>query len=210
MKIKSFILVLALAGCLNVVLGDDIFTAAMHGDVEKLKFMIEKYPDLLNKTSDAGANTPLILAAAWIQADSVKCLLDKKANVNWQNQHKAGNQAGGATALHSAVYETQDVYERRWREMGKTDFKPSDVTAAQVEIVKMLLAAHADANITMEHGWTPLHLAAKNGYIEAAELLLKNKVSVNVLDKDKNTPMKLAAINGHVELAKLIEKNGGK
>lgn len=48
---------------------------------------------------------------------------------------------------------------------------PRCVANGNVEVVKMLLENGADAAATDEGGWTPLHLASRNGHLEITMLL---------------------------------------
>lgn len=57
-----------------------------------------------------------------------------------------------------------------------------------------------------EDGFTPLHLAAANGYKEMAELLLANKADVNARDNSQSTPLHQAVAAGgeHTDLLGLL------
>ena len=57
-----------------------------------------------------------------------------------------------------------------------------------------------------EDGFTPLHLAAANGYKEMAELLFANKADVNARDNSQSTPLHQAVAAGgeHTDLLGLL------
>lgn len=57
-----------------------------------------------------------------------------------------------------------------------------------------------------EDGFTPLHLAAANGYTEMADLLLANKADVNARDNSQSTPLHQAAAapGEHADLLQLL------
>lgn len=52
-----------------------------------------------------------------------------------------------------------------------------------------------------EGGLTPLHYAARDGYVEAAELLIAQGADVNRPSGDGTTPLLMATINGNYDLA---------
>jgi uncharacterized protein len=60
-------------------------------------------------------------------------------------------------------------------------------------------------------GWTPLHLAAFFGQLEAARLLLDSGADVQAVSRNTltNTPLHAATAGKHVELALLLHARGG-
>merc|ERR1719402_1921330 len=58
------------------------------------------------------------------------------------------------------------------------------------------------------HGATPLHVAAANGYLQVLEFLLDNHVSTEVVDNDQWQPLHAAACWGHLEAVEILAQNG--
>jgi len=86
-----------------------------------------------------------------------------------------------------------------------------------IEDVKQHLAAGTDVNAKGKVGWTPLHIAAVEGYKELAELLIakgadvnaKNGANVNTVVTGE-TPLDWAIKYNNPEIADLLRKHGGK
>jgi len=59
-------------------------------------------------------------------------------------------------------------------------------------------------------GWTPLHLAAFFGQVEAAQVLLESGADVNVVSRNSltNTPLHAATAGKHSDLALLLLAHG--
>ena len=58
-------------------------------------------------------------------------------------------------------------------------------------------------------GFTPLLLAARDGFVESATALVDAGADVNqVAESDRNSPLLTALINGHFDLAKLLVDRG--
>ena len=57
-----------------------------------------------------------------------------------------------------------------------------------------------------EDGFTPLHLAAANGYKDIAELLLASKADIEAKDKSRSTPLHQAVASGaeHSDLVEVL------
>ncbi|KAL1561868.1 hypothetical protein AAHA92_04518 [Salvia divinorum] len=151
------------------------------GDIELLKFLLSKDVSV-DSQSDAG--TPLIWAAGHGQKDSVKILLDHKANPDAKTEDditpllsavaagslaclvlliKAGATvnftAGGATPLHIAA----DI--------------------GSPEIINCLLQAGADPNAIDEDGLKPVQVAASRGNKVAVEILLPVTAPIESIPK---------------------------
>jgi ankyrin repeat protein len=85
--------------------------------------------------------------------------------------------------------------------------------AAAIGRVDALKSAVGDARNVGRHaydGWTPLHLAAFFGQIDAARLLLEAGADVNAVSQNSlaNTPLHAATAGKHSEVALLLVASG--
>lgn len=83
------------------------------------------------------------------------------------------------------------------------------VTRRDVLWVRFLLQRGANPNIRNNQGVTPLQLATRMGFIEAAEELLKKGADVNVADSQGETPLISAVHQRNVELVRMLLGQGG-
>eukprot|EP00070_Physeter_catodon_P049380 XP_028356274.1 protein phosphatase 1 regulatory subunit 16A isoform X2 [Physeter catodon] len=77
-----------------------------------------------------------------------------------------------------------------------------------LEDIRSLLQAGADLNAPRDHGATLLHIAAANGFGEAAALLLEHRASLSTKDRDGWEPLHAAAYWGQVHLVELLVAHG--
>lgn len=149
-------------------------------------------------TLGAGA-TPFLRAARGGDVETMKLLLDNKANVNTTT-------AAGVNALMIAA-------GTGWR-----DGKSRATDANSVEAVKLLAGMGLDINSVATNGETPLHGAASRGSDPVVQALIDLGANVNIKDKANRTP--LDAANGvgagvggvrapHETTVALLEKHGG-
>lgn len=73
-----------------------------------------------------------------------------------------------------------------------------------IPTVMRLVENGADINQTDSMGFTPLHVAAWNGYVELTEYLLQKGANPNVLSQSGNTPLKFA----NPDITKLLLRYG--
>lgn len=76
-------------------------------------------------------------------------------------------------------------------------------------LLENLITQGADVNARDKGAWTPLHLAAKNGHVEALQILLEN--GANMHDKDIKhgwTPLHIAIVSKQYESAKFLIRAG--
>jgi ankyrin repeat protein len=142
---------------------------------------------MVDRLLKAGANpnlaqlsgmTPLMTATHTGNVGVIKALMARGANVN------AATAESKNTALMWAV----------------ADQFP--------EIVKILIAAHADVHASTAKGFTPLIYAARNGDIEMAKLLLAAGVKVNEIGSDGTQPLVYAIADGQADFAMFLLDNG--
>jgi uncharacterized protein len=120
-----------------------VHEAAAVGDEVRLMAWIKAQPELLEAYSHDGF-TPLQLGAFFSQADVVKFLLARGADVNAVSHNPMK-----LRALHSAA------------------------AANHIPITKLLLANGAEVDAKQAGGFTPLHAAAQNGSTEMTKLLME-------------------------------------
>ncbi len=78
------------------------------------------------------------------------------------------------------------------------------------EVVKLLLAAHADPKVHANdaNGWPALMFAANKGSVEIVGLLLAQGAPVNDTDKYKDTPLMIASLRGHAAVVESLIQAG--
>ncbi len=146
---------------------------------EIARLLITKGADINAK--DKGGESPLYTAVATGDNRMVLLLVDAGADTrmkNWQGQ----------SLLHVAVLPLQYL-------------RSSDMIAP-------LIAGGADVNAVAPSGCTPLHYAARDGYVRAVELLLAYGANANARTTSGQTPLHLAARRGHAEAVALLVQRG--
>jgi len=77
-----------------------------------------------------------------------------------------------------------------------------------LDVARLLLDRGADINAKNKNGWTPLHLAARDGHVYVARLLLERGADAGVRDNKGRTPLDVARYTGHAEVVRVIEEYG--
>jgi|TARA_B110000483_G_scaffold58698_2_gene73277 ankyrin repeat protein len=76
-------------------------------------------------------------------------------------------------------------------------------------LLENLITQGADVNARDKGACTPLHLAAKNGHVEALQILLENGANMHVKDiKHGWTPLHIAIVSKQYESAKFLIRAG--
>jgi len=147
----------------------DIFDACAVGDDERVRVLIETFPESINAYSPDGFY-PLGLAAFFGHAKIVEYLLDAGADVN-----QTATNAFKVAPIHAAV------------------------SNGNIEIVRMILEHHADVNARQQNGFTALHGAAGAGRLDLIELLLQHGADKAALTDDGKSAADIAEKAGHAE-----------
>lgn len=107
---------------------------------------------------------------------------------------------------------TLDCLETAMAEQGITQARIEEARGAteraMLADVRALLQAGADLDAPGARGATLLHIAAANGYVEAAELLLRHEASTSARDEDGWQPLHAAACWGQIPLVELLVAHG--
>ena len=187
----------------------EIFDALRKGDIQTVKALVEKSPQLVEGRDDSG-RTPLHYAAYGGSADLINYFIDKGAKLELQDAQQktplhlaAMNDRKDAVAAllkKGAALETRDDYQRTAlilcaRERG------------QAATGRVLIDAGANVNAADKFGSTALELAAWRGKADFVDLLLEKGVRVPESGQQWQGMLSEAASNG---LANLFRRLTGK
>ena len=72
-----------------------------------------------------------------------------------------------------------------------------------------MLADHgANVNAREQGHWTPIHLSARNGFLEVVKLLLERGADVRAVNGDGQTPYQVSLAYGYREVADSLREHG--
>jgi len=157
-----------------------LMAAARSGKVEAAKALLDAGADI-NAKETWGGQSALMWAAAQSQADMVKFLASKGANLN---DHGKINQ-----------WERKVIQEPRPKDMNKGGFTPLHYAAREgcAACVQNLLTAGADPDSEDPDRETPLLLALENMHFDTAAVLVKGGADLDKWDLFGRSPVYMAA-----------------
>jgi ankyrin repeat protein len=157
-----------------------LMAAARSGKVDAAKALLDAGADI-NAKETWGEQSALMWAAAQSQADMVKFLASKGANLD---DHGKINQ-----------WERKIIQEPRPKDMNKGGFTPLLYAAREgcAACVQNLLAAGADPDSEDPDRETPLLLALENMHFDTAAVLVKGGADLDKWDLFGRSPVYMAA-----------------
>ena len=153
------------------------------------------------KKADRGREIPPEIK---LMIERIKKLSEDEAFADMDRTIKMGNKTRLQVILY--VYPT---LKNRQDTFGRTPLYNS-VFAGHLDLVKYLLAKHANLAIPDVYGDTPLHRAAADGYTDIMGILMKCGAHYYAKNKKGRTPLFNAALNDEVEAARLLLKAGDR
>ena len=181
--------------------------AAINGSAEMLEALLEAGADP-NARVTVTADTPLMLAAKTGIPAAVQVLIDHGADVN------AREEWGRTTPLMWAVAEGHTAVAKLLLDNGadieaQTIFMPPDTTRGFEGTPPRDRQSGETGPVQHASGeLTPLHFAARDGYIDTATMLLDAGADIDALVADGKNALSLAIFNGHYALADMLIDRG--
>lgn len=157
----------------------DIWEAAALGERPTVKRLVEKDASLVNVFS-ADGHTPLGLSAFFGNLGVFKYLISRGADVN-----AASRNSMRVRPIHSAVAQRD----------GKL----------ALGMIRTLVEHKGQINVAQHGGWTPLHQAAAQGFVDVVRFLLENGANAASKSDEGVLALHLARKNGHTLIAEILE-----
>ena len=186
----------------------ELFEAAQKGDLETVKSLMTKYPDMKDVKRNGGWT---LLHLSLDSRELVEYLIENGADIEarsdgqWtplHNQAYAGHLDGVELLLeHGADIEAKTS-------VGHTPLL-SSIRWDRIEVTKLLIEKGANVNPTTELGRTPLIISAVEGNPELARLFLENGADISLKDDNyRRTALHFAALYGQLEIVDALVKKG--
>ena len=185
------------------ILADEIelWHVAKEGDKDKVsKILATGMVNVDSSFSHRLSMSALASAAFFGQTDVVQLLFDREADINKTDIF-------GKTPIHNAAKNGKIDTVRLLIELGADPSLPKAVAHDEEAIVRMLLQAGVNINMTDSDGHTALSRAAWSGRADIVQFLLKRGAKPNKGAGSGDTPLHVAAHCGNINVAKqLIDK----
>ncbi|CAG9975205.1 unnamed protein product [Clonostachys byssicola] len=175
--------------------------ACQFGHVAIIRYLLQH--DNLNINSVSSFGTPLAYACRWQKYGAVDALIREKGQ---KIDITIPGEDDQRTALHHAAEQGHlDILKRLLGYLisgsSETDPDTYEHQESPSQLQPMLKAQDCS-------GFTPLHLAAKNGHVEVTKEIWKRandkKDLITTRDNDNNYPIDLATIEGHTRVVELL------
>ncbi len=209
MKISRFIFCCLIILSINNAFSQEIFPAVMHGDLDRVKILIEEHPEWANATSWGGW-TPLHRASQFGHGDIVGFLILK-------GSHLEAKTDLGMTPLYAAIMGQKSEVVKQLINKGADVFAVRNegetmlhIAAAmgQKDIVELLISKGLEVDVTRRYGITPLHLASVFGHKTTVEALISNGADIDRKNDNGSTALHLASAAGETQTVALLKEKG--
>jgi len=195
----------------------DIFNTIRQGDLEQVRTLIEKNPELINTRQ--GGIYPLHFAVRLKKKDVAELLISKGADVNRFGKNASEFAPFEFTPLTEAIRNNNMEMIKMFIEHGADLQKTTSLGESylhfaaflnKTELAEYFIDSGLDVNIKKNGNLTPLHIAAVTGYRDVAELLIENGADIDAVSTDGGTPLHFAMAADHRDVADLLKLKGAK
>ncbi|MDH5230550.1 MAG: ankyrin repeat domain-containing protein [Gammaproteobacteria bacterium] len=187
-----------------------IMLATVEGHTELVKTLIQLKADI--ELSNNGGDTAITLASRFNYPAIVRVLLDIDANTNHTNKN-------GDTALHIAVMQGHEEVIKMLANNKKVNINAREqmqrsplilaTIRGDTSTVELLIRLGANPNLMDKHGFTALHIAAREGRTATARALLNGGAQPDTKQKTTgDTALILAAKFNRSSTLRALTKAG--
>lgn len=179
----------------------DEFVGVAHGDLRRVKEMLEQHPLLVNVTASWG-ETPIEAAAQMANRGIAELLLGAGAPLDICTAAALG------MVDHVEAILREDPSQIKATGAHGIPLMHFPVVGGYRELAEMLVTRGADVNAGNESN-TALHGAAHCNATDMVDWLISQKADVNAHDYEGKTPLAVATASGNEEVAVLLRQHGG-
>ena len=175
----------------------ELIDAVKKGNIKKIINILKHDTNktLLNHASSFMNWTPLMWACSIPESNSTAYLIKAGADLN--SRAVDGKTPLIVASVHGSVGAIQALIAHRNIDINARDKDGYSaihraVTSENFPIIRQLLIAGADADLSTNRGYGALHIAAGTGQLHILKFLIKHKVDVNKRAFDGDTPLLIA------------------
>ncbi len=189
----------------------ELLDAAKKGEARRVKYYIEDGVDINCRDTETQV-TPLIAAVDKGQTETVKLLLENRANVylvdyyGWTPLFYAVDR-GNLEIVRLLLEKNSDV---NTKDQDRTTPLMKAAIKGFTEIAELLVRNKPDLNAKDKDGETALIHASAKGHLDIVRLLVENNADINAENKNHNTALIYANYKKFTEIADYLKSKGSK